>query len=276
MPSSGSRSHDLRAVVFDWRGTLVSELSPQRWTQEALRRAGRRHDDAAAIALLQDIRTAAGQPNRLQSPQGNTSAARHRETYYAVFAEAGLDTELSDALFAVDSDPTYNHFAADAAATLTSLFEEGYKIGVLSNIHFDIRPFFAEAGLSDSIETFVLSNEHGIQKPDPAIFRLTCEQLGTRPEETLMVGDRPSRDGAAVEVGMPTLLVPSLTDPQRRQLHLVRNALGVDHVTGESDVPGSEGFAGVAERRTTRPAAARTTARGVHTPRGRRHGRMIG
>ncbi len=193
-----------------------------------------------------------------------------------MFVDAGLDTELSDALFAVDSDPTYNYFAADAAATLTNLFEEGYKIGVLSNIHFDIRPFFAEAGLSDLIETFVLSNEHGIQKPDPAIFRLTCGRLGTRPEETLMVGDRPSRDGAAVEVGMPTLLVPSLTDPQRRQLHLVGNALGINHVAGEFDVPGSEGFADIAERRTTRPTSARNTARGVHPPRGRRHGRMIG
>ncbi|MFE7743061.1 HAD family hydrolase [Nocardia sp. NPDC057455] len=236
MPSSGSHSHDIRAVVFDWRGTLVSELSPQRWTEEALRRSGRRHDAATATALLQNIRTAAGQPNRLQSPQGNTSAARHRETYYAVFADAGLDSDLADALFAVDSDPSYNHFAADAAATLTTLFEGGYRIGVLSNIHFDIRPFFAEAGLSDLIGTFVLSNEHGIQKPDPAIFRVACEELGTRPAQTLMVGDRPSRDGAAVEIGMPTLLVPSLTDPRQRQLHLVTNALGAGHLPGSAEM----------------------------------------
>ncbi|MEU2039528.1 HAD family hydrolase [Nocardia niwae] len=226
MPSNGSYSHDIRAVVFDWRGTLVSELSPQQWTREALRRTGRRHDDDAASALLREIRAAAGQPNRLQSPQGNTSAARHRETFYAVFADAGLDADLAEELFEVDSDPAYNHFAVDAAATLTALSESGYKIGVLSNIHFDIRPCFAEARLLDSIETFVLSNEHGIQKPDPAIFRLALAELGTSAEQTLMVGDRPSRDGAAVEVGMPTLLVPSLTDPRRRQLHLVTNAIG--------------------------------------------------
>ncbi|WP_201298110.1 HAD family hydrolase [Nocardia sp. CY41] len=226
MPSKSSHSHDIRAVVFDWRGTLVSELSPQQWAQEALRRAGRGHDDDAARALLSKIRAAAGEPNRLQSPQGNTSAARHRETFYAVFADAGLDTDLADELFAVDSDPAYNHFAADAAATLTALVERGCKIGVLSNIHFDIRPCFAEAGLLPSIETFVLSNEHGIQKPDPAIFRLALGELGTRAEQTLMVGDRPARDGAAVAVGMPTLLVPSLTDPRNCRLHLVTNAVG--------------------------------------------------
>ncbi|MEV0341970.1 HAD family hydrolase [Nocardia sp. NPDC050713] len=229
MPSNGSHSRDIRAVVFDWRGTLVSELSPTRWMQEALRRADRRHDDDAAIELLQRIRTADGHPSRLRSPQGNTSAARHAETYHAVFADAGLDSQLSKELFAVDSDPTYNHFAVDVAATLTALAEHGCKIGVLSNIHFDIRPYFAEAQLFDLIDTFVLSSERGIQKPDPAIFRATLSELGTHATETLMVGDRPSRDGAAVEVGMPTLLVPSLTDPQQRQLHVVLNAVGANH-----------------------------------------------
>ncbi|WP_281181926.1 HAD family hydrolase [Nocardia vaccinii] len=227
--SEDSKPHPIRAVVFDWRGTLVSELTQEGWAREALRLARREHDDHAVRALLDEIRKAAGQPNRLQSPHGNTSAERHRETYYTVFADAGLDDELADALFAVDSDPAYNIFAVDAAHTVASLLEKNCKIGVLSNIHFDIRPMFEEARLLDSIDTFVLSGEQGIQKPDPAIFRRALELLGTRAEQTLMVGDRASRDGVAIEVGMPTLLVPALTDPQQRRLHLVTNAIGAPH-----------------------------------------------
>ena len=204
----------------------MSELTQEGWAREALRRAGREHDDHAVSRLLHDIRKGAGQPNRLQSPQGNTSFERHRETYYTVFADAGLDDELADALFAVDSDPAYNIFAIDAAETLASLVENDCKIGVLSNIHFDIRPVFEEARLLDSIDTFVLSNEQGVQKPDPAIFRLALDFLGMSAEQTLMVGDRASRDGVAIEVGMPTLLVPALTDPRQRRLHLVTNAIG--------------------------------------------------
>ncbi len=227
MPTTNDpRPCPIRAVVFDWRGTLVSELTPDGWAREALRRADREYDDHAVAALLQDIQKAAGQPNRLQSPEGNTSADRHRETYYTVFADAGLDDELADALFAVDSDPTYNVFAVDVATTLASIIEKECKIAVLSNIHFDIRPVFACAQLLDSIDTFVLSNEHGIQKPDPAIFRLALDLLETSAEETLMVGDRPSRDGVAINVGMPTLLVPALTDPRQRRLHIVTNAIG--------------------------------------------------
>lgn len=213
----------IRAVIFDWRGTLVSELTPCGWAGEALRRAGREYDDAAIAELLQAIQTPALR-SRLQSPQGNTSLERHRQTYYSVFADAGLDIEVADELWAVDSDPTYNKFAVDAAASIAILRERGCKIGVLSNIHFDIRPLFDQAQLLDSIDTFVLSNEHNMQKPDPAIFRLTLDRLGTTAGETLMVGDGPSRDGAAVDIGMTTLLVPKLTDPQRRQLHLVTKA----------------------------------------------------
>ncbi|WP_153349014.1 HAD family hydrolase [Nocardia aurantia] len=216
----------IRAVIFDWRGTLVSELTPHGWVREALRRAGRVCDDVAVTALLHDIREAAGRPNRLRAPDGNTSYARHRETYYTVFRDAALDEELADALFDVDSDASLNEFAVDAPAAFAALIESGCKIGVLSNIHFDIRPMFEKARLLGSVDRFVLSGEHGIQKPDPAIFRLALGLLGTSAEETLMVGDNPARDGVAVDVGMPALLLPALTDPRRRRLHLVTNVVG--------------------------------------------------
>lgn len=222
----------VRAVVFDWRGTLVSELTSAGWAREALRRARREYDDRAVRRLLSEIRAAAGEPNRLQSPWGNISAERHRETYYSVFADAGLDDELADALFAVDSDASYNIFAVDAAGTLAALIDNNCRIGVLSNIHFDIRPTFEAAGLLDSIDVFVLSGEQGMQKPDPAIFRRALDMLGTDAGETLMVGDRASRDGVAVEVGMPTLLVPPLTDPRQRRLHMVTDAVGATRSAG--------------------------------------------
>lgn len=214
----------IRAVVFDWRGTLVSELTPEGWAWHALQRTGRRCDAAAVAALLEAIRDAAGEPNRMKDPTGNTSFARHRDTYYGVFRDAGLASDLADALFAVDSDAHLNHFAADAVDTFRYLAKKRCKIGILSNIHFDIRPVFAAANLLESVDAFILSSEQGIQKPDPAIFRCAMDMLGTCAEETLMVGDRPSRDGAAVAVGMPTLLVPQLID-HRQRLHLVTNAV---------------------------------------------------
>jgi HAD superfamily hydrolase (TIGR01493 family) len=217
----------VRAVIFDWRGTLVSQLDSRGWARESLQRALLPADDEAITDLWRRINAAAGEPNRLKDPTGNTSYERHRETFYSVFTAAGLPDALSDALWDVDSDPSYNIFADDAAETIAALRAHEVKIGVLSNIHFDIRPEFKEAELLDSVDEFILSGEEGIQKPNPAIFQLALDRLGVSPEEALMVGDNPARDGVANAVGITTILVPPLTDHRRRQLHRVTAAVGV-------------------------------------------------
>ncbi|WP_157573730.1 HAD family hydrolase [Nocardia jejuensis] len=225
--SHSSRAPRIAAVVFDWRGTLVTELDSRGWVREALRLARRECDGPAVDAVLRAIHT----PellSRLQAPDGNTSAARHRSTYFGVFRDAGLDDELAHALWDVDSDMSHNRFAADAADVVSVLRERECAIGVLSNIHFDIRPSFRVPPF-DAIGAFVLSHEVGMQKPDPRIFLEMVRRLGTEPGETLMVGDRPSRDGAAAQVGMPTLIVDQLTDPDRRQLGEVTTWPGLFH-----------------------------------------------
>lgn len=203
------------AVVFDWRGTLVTTLDEEGWVRAALRELGR--DDPPA-EVWRRIAAAAGEPDRLDAPGVDSDAAAHRAAYYGVFADAGLDQDLADALYRVESDPAHNPFAVDAVPVLRRLADGGRRLAVVSDIHFDLRPAFAAAGLP--VDVFVLSFEHGVQKPDPAIFRLALDGLGTDPARTLMVGDRPTQDGAALAVGMPTLLLPPLTDVRQRRLHL--------------------------------------------------------
>jgi FMN phosphatase YigB (HAD superfamily) len=53
------------------------------------------------------------------------------------------------------------------------------------------------------------------------MFTRTLGELGVAPHEALMVGDRSRPDGAAVELGIATLLLPPLTHPAERRLHLV-------------------------------------------------------
>lgn len=218
----------LSGVLFDWRGTLVTVLDPQDWAREALNRLGRSADDDAAAALWDAIRSAAGHPDRLASPDCDTSVATHRRIYYDVFTDAGVDADLADALYAVESDASYNEFAVDAGPTIGRLAAAGVKVGVISDIHFDLRPVFAAQGLDTSIDAFVLSYEHGVQKPDPAFFEIALEKLGTTPHETLMVGDRASHDGAAVALGTTTLLLPPLTDIHHTRLQLVDGILAAN------------------------------------------------
>jgi HAD superfamily hydrolase (TIGR01549 family) len=101
------------------------------------------------------------------------------------------------------------------------------RVGIVSDIHFDLRPVFAEAGLADVVDCFVLSFEQGVQKPNPQIFRVALDRLGVEPPDALMVGDRASHDGGAVELGIPTVLVPELTTTSQRRLSVVLRACGI-------------------------------------------------
>lgn len=216
----------LEAVVFDWRGTLVTTLNAEQWVVAALELVGRERDTGAVADVLTAISHADGEPSRLEADGVDCDQRRHRDVYYAVFADAGLDDDLSDALYAVESDWTHNHFADDVGETLRWVTNRGCQVVILSDIHFDLRPAFVAADLDRFVDGYVLSFECGVQKPNSAIFRAALDALGSSPGRTLMVGDRASHDGAAVELRMPTLLVPTLTHPGQRRLDLARKLVG--------------------------------------------------
>lgn len=209
-----------QAVIFDWRGTLAMTLTDRHWAAAALQRAGRDATPRAVRAVVDRLH-AAPSLHRLQDSDLDADAALHRRAFGAVLAEAGFDDTLAQALYAAESDPALNPFAGDAQPCLARLRERGARVAVLSDIHVDIRPAFARAGLAEHVDAFVLSFEHGLHKPDLRIFSIALHRLGTAAEDTLMVGDRSACDGAAVEAGMPSLLLPPLRSVHDQRLHLV-------------------------------------------------------
>lgn len=208
----------IRAVLFDWRGTLVVNLTDVEWVERALTVLGREPDRAAVDGIVTAIVRANGAENRLDAPGVDCDAELHRRTFLDVFSDAGLDAELSEALYAVESDPRHNPFAGDVPECLAALQERGIRIAVVSDIHVDLRPAFDAAGLAGLVDVFTLSFEQGVQKPDPLMFTRTLDALGVAPEDALMVGDRSRPDGAAVESGLPTLLLPPLRSVEDRRL----------------------------------------------------------
>lgn len=209
-----------RAVLLDWRGTLVVTGTEQDWVAEALRRAGRTADGRAVEGVLAAIDRAGGQA-RLDAPGVDSGAGVHHATYLEVFADAGLDHELAASLYEVESDLRLNPFADDVAPVLRQLRDRDVRVAVVSDIHVDLRPVFADAGLRGLVDVFTLSFEQGCQKPDPRMFTRTLTALGVEPDRALMVGDRSRPDGAAVEAGLATLLLPPLRGVDDRRLHLV-------------------------------------------------------
>lgn len=214
MSKSPSCTRAFNGVLLDWRGTLVVAPTWPWLAATSLERLGRATDPAAVDAVLDRLR--ATDSTRVNSSAIDTDADEHRAVYAEWFASAGLDEDLAAALYACESDAGLNPFARDVGLLLTALTVAGIRIGVLSDIHFDLRPVFAKHSLPDGrtwadlVTTWVLSYETGLAKPDPAVFLLALDRLGLSAEQVLMVGDRGAWDGAAADVGITTLILPPL------------------------------------------------------------------
>lgn len=212
-------------VLLDWRGTLV--VAPtERWLVEtALVRLGRAAGPAEVEKVV--VALSGADSAAVDSSQIDTNIIEHREAYAEWFRDAGIDDELGVALYAAESDVSLNAFARDVEPLLLGLASAAVRVAVVSDIHVDLRPVFASHRLPDGrswadlVHTWTLSFETGLAKPDPAFFRAALDGLGLPASEVLMVGDRAGWDGAAVDVGMTTLLLPPLRDPTEARLHRV-------------------------------------------------------
>jgi putative hydrolase of the HAD superfamily len=88
--------------------------------------------------------------------------------------------------------------AADgAAATLATLRDSGYRIGLISNtiwpaeLHMED---LEQIGLLHYLEHLTFSGEIGMWKPSRQIFQHTLDALGVAPEQAVFLGDNPRED----------------------------------------------------------------------------------
>jgi HAD superfamily hydrolase (TIGR01509 family) len=94
-----------------------------------------------------------------------------------------------------------------AKATLESLREKGYRLGLISNTHWRI-PDSLRGEFGNLFDVVTLSYEHGYTKPHTSIFVVTLNELGVDADECLHVGDDPTSDiRGARDVGMKTAFI---------------------------------------------------------------------
>jgi putative hydrolase of the HAD superfamily len=91
---------------------------------------------------------------------------------------------------------------------LRRLKEKGHRMAVVSNAEGRVAEDLLAAGYDGLFETVVDSFLVGIEKPDPAIFKIALERIGAEPESAVYLGDVPSVDveGARAAGIAPVLL----------------------------------------------------------------------
>lgn len=103
-------------------------------------------------------------------------------------------------------------------AWVASLQQSGLRTAILSNMVPEVlQALRAEERFSWLAEFTHLtwSCELHIAKPDPAIYRHTCERLGVAPSEALFLDDKPENIAAAEALGIHGLLFTDLAQLRR-------------------------------------------------------------
>jgi HAD superfamily hydrolase (TIGR01549 family) len=199
-------STSLRAVVFDVDFTLAlpgPELGP-----EGYRAVGARHGLELDPERYVDARVAA-----LETLERHPELD-HDEEIWVLFTQriiegmGGRGDTYTPAVELTRAWDHAHHFELydDALPTLAELRRRGYLLGVLSNTARDLDAFVAHHGID--VDALLTSATHGKTKPHETIFRRMLGLLGTRPGETLMVGDTLEDDiEGARGVGMQAVLL---------------------------------------------------------------------
>jgi FMN phosphatase YigB (HAD superfamily) len=197
------------AILFDFRGTLFNDESDTDWIRNSAASIGRAVGEDEIRRILDQLAASEEDPQIASAlARCDTSLDVHREANLDWFRAAGIDDELSVAIWARDGHPDATYAFEDAAPVLQRVRAAGLRIAVISDIHYDIRDHFRRHHLDQYVDHYVLSFEHGIQKPDAEMFTRGLEALGVSPDRALMVGDTPANDGAATKVGIPAYLLP--------------------------------------------------------------------
>ena len=125
--------------------------------------------------------------------------------YNDLLRRMGIDDVSDELLYKIYSEyarlPTY--LFDDVLPTLQALQDCGFRLGILSNHTTAVR-----AAIEQLVNQYIpsasitISEETGIHKPNPDIYRLAAKKLNTPPEKCIYVGDNLHVDAiGAVQFG---------------------------------------------------------------------------
>lgn len=209
----------IRAVIFDWGGTLTPwhdvDLMAQWYAYSEV------YDPENAASLARRLKDGEEQRWRVQR---ETNGAVSTGALDSLFLAEGIDINGARHLRALGSYldfwAPHTYAEPDAKDVMAALKHRGYKVGVLSNTmwprahHEEV---FARDDLDGFIDAAVYTSELEVAKPHAAAFQAIAAALNVPTAESVYVGDRLWDDVlGAQQVGMRTIWIPHSRIPEEQ------------------------------------------------------------
>jgi epoxide hydrolase-like predicted phosphatase len=178
----------IRAVVFDVGGVLAF-VEPMDFDRRA------EADLGLAPGTIRDRMTDVW-------ADGAIGRVTEAEVGEALRRRVGLTAAQADVVMA----EMWRQYLGVANTTLIEYargLRPAYRTGILSNSFVGAREREQQAyGFGDLVDDLVYSHEVGRNKPDPALWELTCRRMAVAPAELVFVDDAPALVRSAREFGI--------------------------------------------------------------------------
>jgi putative hydrolase of the HAD superfamily len=202
-------------VLFDAGETLLSpHPSFPELLAQTLRDEGYDHvtpelirDQVRVVAHLFEEAT---RQRRLWSTSAEESWAFWSELYRALLEamDVPFTEDLARRLYSTFTDVANYRLFDDALPVLEKLRDAGLELGLISNFEEWLERLLEHLDVARFFEVRVISGLEGMEKPDPAIFRLALDRMGVEPGDAAYVGDNPVYDVEPAEaLGMAGVLI---------------------------------------------------------------------
>ena len=180
---------DIEAIIFDFGGVMVPFSQMDSLKEQEARLGLQPGDLAEMLWRSPDWRLA------------EVGAITDEEYWRRIGARLGLHTP--EAIRSFQQDLFRDAKTDRRMADLVRWLRGRYRTGLLSNAS-DVLPRLLREryGLGGLFDVEVFSALVGLAKPDPAIYRLALERLGTAPEAAIFVDDYEPNVEAAAELGI--------------------------------------------------------------------------
>ncbi len=208
MTAGSERPRQVETVLLDAGGVLLDLDYAFLGRLLEIRGHSVRHTDLARAEAL--ARTAVDRRVR----EGGTTADGWRDYFRILLNEAGTPVEIRETVIDIlwEAHETVGLWTvpvAGAPDVVRQLKELGFRLGVVSNAEGRVQRDLDVAGYDGLFATVVDSHLVGVEKPDPAIFRIALERLRSAPETAIHLGDIPAID---VEGSRSAGITPILLD----------------------------------------------------------------
>ena len=162
-------------VFFDIGGVMYDDSVYARSWQTALRESGARFTDEEF-----DLEYAAA-----RAAQSESFRRRLTKRFLGSDDDLAAVEVRAARYWAYPPDALY----ADVVPCLEAL-EGGFRLGVIANQPTSVRAAMDRDGLTRFFEVWGVSDDLGLQKPDPKLFSHVLYTAGVSPARTAMIGDR--------------------------------------------------------------------------------------